>query len=89
MMVALAGDNLDEADDGKMVCTLAWEGEAAPRQRIHILRSLLASRRLHTRTIGGQHWKLNLNQRLLKVVLNKSKAYYQFYIFFLSWDLSS
>ena len=23
MMVALAGDNLDEADDGKMVCTLA------------------------------------------------------------------
>ena len=88
MMVALAGDNLDEADDGKMVCTLAWEGEAAPRQRIHILRSLLVSRRLHTRTIGGQHWKLNLNQRL-KVVLDKLKAYNQFYIFFLSWDLSS
>ena len=58
MMVALAGDNLDEADDGKMVCTLAWqeeEEEEARHPRIHTPRSLLASRHLRTRTGGPNH----------------------------------
>ena len=55
LSVGVSGDNSDEADDGKMVCTLAWqeeEEEEARHPRIHTPRSLLASRHLRTRTGG-------------------------------------
>ena len=58
LSVGVSGDNSDEADDGKMVCTLAWleeEEEEAPHPRIHTPRSLLASRHLRTRTGGPNH----------------------------------
>ena len=79
--VGVCGDNSDEADDGKMVCTLAWleeEEEEAPHPRIHTPRSLLASRHLRTRTGGPSLMIINKKyswEKYLQGLVNKIGMY--------------